>query len=245
MIPPDDEFSRRRYDDEDDYEDEDDEDELLEPVRVSYRDAGSDPTFGLLVAMALNVGLAPLVPGNTDLRYAIVWLVLGGFGVFAWLLGDTDRIERETLENLVWGTVFGIILSAPLLVVGGDTLSTTVQLIFRSSINGQISTLPNGAVLAFLVFAMPAAETLFFRGLMQHGRPFWLVGLVSSVWSILLFFPTIEAGRYPAIAVVIGTALTMMNLMYSYVRRRNGLAAAWLCQITVNIVLLFIPYLSR
>ena len=79
---------------------------------------------------------------------------------------------------------------------------------------------------------------------MQHARPFWLVGLLSSLWSILLIFPMIEVARYPVIGVIIGVALLMMNLMYSYVRRRSGLAAAWLCQITVNVVLLFIPYLS-
>jgi hypothetical protein len=243
MYPKDDEFSRREVEDfEDEYEEDD---EVLEPVRISYRAAGSDPTFGFLVAMALNIGLAPLVPANADLRYVVAWLALGVFGVLAWLLGETDRIEQESLENLGWGVVLGLIVGTPLLIVGGDTLVTTVHLIFRSSINGQITALPNGAVLAFLVFVMPTAETLFFRGLMQYNRPFWLVGVLSSLWSILLFFPMIEVGRYPAIAFLIGTALTLMNFTYSYVRRRNGLAAAWLCQIALNLVLLFIPYFAR
>lgn len=235
--------ANRYYDElEDDYETEDDD--VAEPVRISYRSAGSDPTFGFLVALALSVGLAPLVPASADIRYTVVWLALGVFGVLAWLVGDTERIETETLENLVWGVVFGAILAVPVLLFGGDTLATTVKLIFRTSVNGQITPLPPGAVLAFLVFAMPTAETLFFRGLMQYSRPFWLVGVLSSVWSVLLFFPMLEVGRYPVIAVIIGTALAMMNFLYSYVRRRNGLAAAWLCQITVNLVLLFIPYLS-
>jgi hypothetical protein len=71
------------------------------------------------------------------------------------------------------------------------------------------------------------------------------VGILSSVWSILLFLPMIEVGAFPVIAAIIAVALTMMNLIYSYVRLRNGLAAAWLCQIAVNIVLLFIPFISR
>lgn len=243
MYPQDDELSRARYDeyDEDEYEDDDG---IGEPVRVRPRQSGSDPTFGFLVALALSVGLAPLVPENADLRYAVVWIVLGAFGAFAWLLGDTDRIEKEEVENLAWGAVFGVILGLPLLFVGGSTLATTVHLIFRTGIGGEIQNLPLGSALGLLVFAMPTAETLFFRGLMQHGRPFWLVGLLSSLWSILLFFPMIEVARYPVIAVIIGVALLMMNLTYSYVRMRNGLAAAWLCQITVNVILLFIPYLS-
>jgi hypothetical protein len=242
MYQDDDNIARPRFEP---ITEEEDEEGIAEPVRVTYRATGSDPTFGFLVALALSVGLTPLIPANADLRYIIVWTVLGIFGVLAWLLGDTDRIEKEALENLIWGVVFGVILGAPLLFAGGDTLSTTVQLIFRTGIDGEIRNLPYGAVLAILVFAMPTAETLFFRGLMQHRRPFWLVGILSSVWSILLFFPMIEVMRFPAIAFIIGTALTMMNLMYSYVRQRNGLAATWLCQITVNITLLFIPYLSR
>jgi len=80
---------------------------------------------------------------------------------------------------------------------------------------------------------------------MQRGRAFWLVGGLGSLWSILLFFPMIEVGRYPAIAVIIGTTLTLMNMIYCYVRQRNGLAAAWLCQITINLLLFFVPYVTR
>lgn len=227
------------------YEDGVAADEIAEPRRVAYRASGSDPTFGFLVSIALSVGLTPLIPENADLRFAVVWTVLGIFGVLAWLLGDTQRIEKEVLENLVWGIVFAVIVGAPLLLVGGDTLATTVHLIFRTDIGGVIQSLPTGTVWVMVIFAMPTAETLFFRGLMQSGRPFWLVGVLSSLWSILLFLPMIEVGEFPIVALIIAIALTMMNLIYSYVRLRNGLAAAWLCQITVNLVLLFIPYVSR
>ena len=100
-----------------------------------------------------------------------------------------------------------------------------------------------GEVLVFLVFVIPVAETLFFRGILQETRPFWQVGLLSSIWSLLVFFPLLEVNKFPAVAILIGTALVMMNLMYSYVRNRNGLAAAWVCQILVNLILLFIPLL--
>jgi hypothetical protein len=36
--------------------------------------------------------------------------------------------------------------------------------------------------------------------------------------------------------------MLMANLLYGYVRNRNGLAAAWICQMTVNLVLLFFPF---
>ena len=47
---------------------------------VTYRGATSDPVFGYLIAIALTIGLIPLIPANTDLRYAIVWMVMAGFG---------------------------------------------------------------------------------------------------------------------------------------------------------------------
>jgi len=220
---------------------------FLEPVKkeeparppVAYRGATSDPTFGYLIALALTIGLTPLIPNNTDMRYTLLWTVLAGFGVMAWLLGNATRIGQETPENLGWGVVFGIIIGAPFLAFGGTTLTTAVRLLF-----GSMST---GTALAYLVFVMPAAESLFFRSTLQANRPFWLVGLASSLWSVLVFFPVFwsDIGRYPAVALVIGAALLLMNIIYSYVCRRNGLAAAWLCQIVVNLVLIFLPFLSQ
>lgn len=212
--------------------------------RIQY----SDPTFGLLIAGALNIGLIPITPEQADLRYVLVWTALGAFGVLAWMLGTTERIVRERLDRLVWGIVLGVVLALPLLMFGGATLETTVRLMFRTGADGAGSpliTLPSGAVFGLLIFAMPAAETLFFRGLLQNERPFWLIGLIASVFSIFLFFPMVEVARFPLIAMLIGTILTMMNLLYSYVRQRSGLAAAWLCQITVNVIVIGIPYLGQ
>jgi hypothetical protein len=214
-----------------------DETEARPPV--AYRGATSDPTFGYLIALALTIGLMPLIPQNTDLRYTLLWAVMATFGVLAWLLGNGTRIGQETPENLGWGIVFGVMVGAPFLAFGGSTLTTAVRLLFEN--------LSTGTVLAYLVFVMPMAETVFFRGTLQANRPFWLVGLASALWSVLVFFPVFwgEIGRFPAVALVIGTALFMMNVIYSYVCRRNGLASAWLCQIVVNLVLVFLPYLSQ
>ncbi|HVU12763.1 MAG TPA: CPBP family glutamic-type intramembrane protease [Phototrophicaceae bacterium] len=226
-------------DDEDELDDEQDD---QEPVR--YRGTGSDPTFGYLLALALSFGLLPLIPYNADMRFTLAWGVLGLFGVISWLFGTTTRIGREPLENLAWGVVFGLIVSAPLLLVGGNTLTTTSHLIFQTGVGGSIQNLSSGTVLAYLVFVMPLGETLFFRGFMQQNRSFWLVGVLSSVWSIVLFVPMLDVGKYPLVAVIISIALVLINLMYGYVRERNGLAAAWACQIVVNFVLLFLPYLT-
>lgn len=227
------------------YENPDDESDIIDDELPDFRDpnappvyrgASSDPTFGYLIVLALAVGLTALPGGQHELRYTLLWMVMAGFGVLAWLLGSSARIGQETPENLAWGVVFGLIIATPLLAVGGSTLTTTVNLLFGS--------MSAGVLLAYLVFVMPLAESLFFRGVMQETRAFWMVALMSSVWGAVLFFPLLDIQRYPAVMVVIALALLMMNLTYSYVRRRNGLAAAWICQIVVNLVLLFFPFIS-
>lgn len=224
--------------------DENAEDDDSSRGRPAYRGGNNDPTFGYLIALALAVGLTPLLPENGDLRYTLVWGVMTGFGVLAWLLGSVTRIGQEAPEDLAWGVVFGLIIGVPLLFMGGGTLSTTVKLLFDMGTSDAPRLLPAGAVLAYLVFVMPVAETLFFRGLLQETRPFWLVSILATVWSFLLFAPMLNITQYPGVGVLIAVALILMNGMYSYVRDRNGLAAAWLCQITVNIVLLFVTYIS-
>jgi membrane protease YdiL (CAAX protease family) len=239
---PDPEFEDADYDyAEDDFSDAaaDQPADTLRPDQTeptSYRAAGSDPNFGYLIALALAVGLIALPPDQRDLRYTLLWLVPAGFGVLAWLFGRTTRIQEDTPENVAWGIAFALIVATPLLAIGGSTLTAMVNRLF-----GGMSA---GALLAYLVFVMPLSETLFFRGLLQQERPFWMVGLMSSLWGALLFFPLLDVATYPAIVTLIGVALVLMNLIYSYVRQRNGLAAAWVCQIVTNLVLLFFPYVS-
>lgn len=231
---------RERYDDED--ETPEAEDDGREPSSV--RRTGTDPTFGYLIALALSVGLLPLLPSNGDLRLTIAWGVLALFGVISWLFGNTTRIERETLDNLAWGGVFGLIIAAPMLLIGGSTLTATIRLIFQTGIGAEVRSLPPGAVLAYLVFVMPLAETLFFRGFMQQTRPILLVGMLGSVWSLILFVPMLRIGEYPLIGIIISIVLVLINVVYAYVRERNGLASAWVCQIVISFVLMFLPYIT-
>src|SRR5690606_35291387 len=102
-----------------------------------------------------------------DLRFSILWLVIAGFGVLGWLVGSkAERIGQESPENLAWGVAFGLIIATPFLAVGGNTLTTTVTLLFFP--------MTSGTLLAYLVFVMPLAESLFFRGLLQEYYNFWI-----------------------------------------------------------------------
>lgn len=198
---------------------------------------GGDALFGLLIAGAVAIGLGPLIGSNAfDMRYTLAWGVLAVFGVLAWLFGSPARIGQERIENVAWGIVFGLILSVPLLGFGGSSLTEGLRLLFTNPEDRQM--LSDGVLLAYLVFVMPLCETLYFRGLVQEERTFYTTGLLATVWQLVLFFPLMNRGPYP---LIIGLVLLMANTMYAYARSRNGLAAAWICQITVNLVLIFFP----
>jgi len=207
------------------------EDEDYTDAAVAIGMRGGDSLFGLLIAGAVSIGLAPLISSNAaDMRYTLSWGVLAIFGILAWLFGSMERIEQEKPGNIAWGMVFGLILAVPILGFGGSNLADGMRLLFPE--------MPDGTLLTYLVFVMPLAETLFFRGIFQEGRSFWVTGIMATLWQLVLFFQLMNRGPYP---LIIGTVLLMANTMYSYVRGRNGLAAAWVCQITLNLVLIFLP----
>lgn len=208
-----------------------DSDEPSRPSESGYRTANSDPLFGLLLAGAISIGLTPIADTDPDLRYTIVWGLLALFGVMAWLFGNAERVGEDDPLNLAWGGVFGLILSIPILAFVGSNLTDLT--------NNMFAPMQIGTVLAYLIFVMPLAETLFFRGLLQPPRSFWLVALICTIWQLVLFFPLINSGPLPLIG---GVVFLMANLLYGYVFDRNGLAAAWVCQITVNLALLFLPF---
>lgn len=206
-------------------------------TQIRYRSSNGDPIFGFLLALALSIGLTPMLPFNADLRYTVAWGALAGVGVLSWLLGSADRIGQEEPENLVWGVVFGLLVGAPFLLFGAGVLARTSRLIFPE--------MEAGTVLAFVIFVIPLAETLFFRSVMQRNLEFYISGALSGVWSIILFFPVMweEVLTGPAVAVVIGIIFLTINMLFAYVRERNGLAAAWVCQIVTLLLLIFVPFL--
>ena len=216
-------------------EDEEPDDDYYEPEKIKpRRGSGGDPIFGLVLVGAISIGLIPLI-GNeaADMRYTIVWGLLALFGVTAWLLGNGQRIEQDIPENLGWGIAFGLILGIPLLAFGGTTLTEITEMLFPE--------LAAGTVLAYLIFVMPIGETLFFRGLLQDGQTFWSTAILCTIWQWIMFFPLINKQAFP---LVVGVILFLANMMYGYVNERNGLAAAWLCQITVNVLVFFMPFVN-
>ena len=208
-------------------------------ARARSRSRGaSDPLFGFVIAAALSVGLTPLLPESVELRYTLAWGALAGVSVLSWLLGTMERIGQERPDDLGWGILYGLLLSIPFLVfLSQNVLSPAAARLFPS--------MSAGALLAFLVFVMPLAEALFFRGLLQSQLMSWLVALLATLWNIVLFFPVMWQSimDHQAVALVIFILLLMTNMLYAYVRDRNGLASSWICQIVCNLIIFYVPSL--
>lgn len=196
-----------------------------------------DPVFGYILAMALSIGLTPL---QANLRYVLLWAFMGAMGGMAFLLGSSSLKQKDP-GDLMWGLGLGLFTGGALMLVGADTLQVTSERLFNAGQDG--GALIDTWVFQATVFVMPLAETLFFRGAMQRAYPVSIVALMASGWTMLLFFPHLGLSETPVVGVVMGTALVLLNFLYSYVHFRHGLAAAFLCQVTAGSLLLLIPRL--
>ncbi len=218
--PPTRERPRRDFD-----EDENDAFFFFERWQIAV----SDPLYGYLIALALSLGLSPLAPG---VRYALLWTLLLAMGAGAYLLGGRARTEDAEPANLVWGIGFGLLIGLPAVALVSPALALTSRQLFPE--------MSDVAVYVMMVFALPLSETAFFRCAIQEWHGARTAGIAAGVWSLLLFVP----GRTPAEALAIGIMVFALSFAYTYVRQRNGLAAAWLCQMVVSVLLLFVPRLG-
>jgi hypothetical protein len=194
-----------------------------------------DPVFGYIMVMALSIGLTPM---QANVRYVALWAVMAAMGGMAFLIGSGIRLKVTDPGDLVWGISLGVFTGGALLLVGSDTLATTSERLF-----GTEGAVLDTWVLQTTVFVMPIAESLFFRGAMQRVHPIPVVALLASLWSMLMFFPNLSLGETPVVGVVFGTALVLLNFLYSYVHFRHGLAASFFCQISAGTLLLLVPRL--
>ncbi|MBX3083079.1 MAG: hypothetical protein KF716_15720 [Anaerolineae bacterium] len=209
---------------EDDYYDEDEEEP---PIPI-------DP--GVVYVMLIVVALLGAGSLRPDVRFTILWTVLAIVGVLAFVLNDMP-LERPTLRDLLLGMVYGAIIGLPIVAVTASSLKPISNAIFEG--------LPDGAAFQTLVFTIPLAETLFFRGVFQEIRGLVLATAAGSLWTIVLFFPAMNVLQFPLLALVLGLSMVFINFVYSYLRQRFGLFAAWTCQIVINISLLFLSRFAR
>lgn len=218
----------------DEFGDEVDDDPLNRASRSTRQDL--DPVFGYILAMALSVGLTP-VQANT--RYLVLWVFMAAMGGIAFLLGSGIRLKVTDPGDLLWGLGFGLFTGGALLLVGADTLATVSDRLFNAG--DPSSPLLDTWIFQTTVFVMPISESLFFRGAMQRVHSIPAVAVLASIWSVLMFFPNLGLAETPVVGLVFGTAIVLLNFLYSYVHWRHGLAASFFCQISAGTLLLLVP----
>ena len=188
-----------------------------------------DPALLYIVLIVVTiVGLNRVAP---DVRYTLVWsllIILAGVAI------ALDKIPLESIQisNVVIGLGFGALIGLPVLAVAAGDLNRISSDIFGGA--------SDVAVFQMLAITMPLAEGLYFRAAMQESRSAVFTGIAAGVWAMALFFPQLNVLKFPLVAVMIGLCLVLVNSVYSYLRHRFGLFSSWACQITINLLLLFV-----
>jgi membrane protease YdiL (CAAX protease family) len=193
-----------------------------------------DPLYALALYLALGIGTI-LFMENLEIRYTVLWSALIGVGGLLTLFETPRRPGRITITNLTWGLFIGLVIGLPLLVTVSQGLAETASILFP------YANLPT--LFRSLVFIGPLGETLFFRGRLQerHGIATSIIG--AGLGNVIFFWPAVaETPVYLAALIVFYTVLAGI---YSFLRARNGLSAALVCQATINMLLIFAPELLR
>lgn len=191
-----------------------------------------DAYFPFALYLALAGGTLFFLP--FELRYSLLWLALAVLGAFFGLTDTAEPPEPVSSAHLGWGFGFGLIIGLPLLLIIGGGLAQVAGQLFPG--------LEPPALILYLLLAMPLGETFFFRGLIQ-GRRGLAAGAATAGLSTLLIFWQNLADMPLGLAAFVLLALGGLSALYGYVRQRYSLAAALLCQVTLNSLVLLAPLL--
>ncbi|GAB4467805.1 MAG: hypothetical protein Kow00124_01210 [Anaerolineae bacterium] len=188
-----------------------------------------DPLFAYLIYLGLGFGTLYL---GVEARYTVLWTALALGGMILTLVNR--RVSRPFLAlDLAWGMGIGVVFSLPLLILNWRGLAETARVLFPFE--------DRAAFFYAMVFVAPLAETLFFRGVMQSQRGFAASVIAVGLSSVLFYWPA--AAGQPAYLIAAVLVTTVLAAVYSFFSSRFGLVAAWACQVTINLMLLFIPAL--
>ncbi|NJL94109.1 MAG: hypothetical protein HC915_10465 [Anaerolineae bacterium] len=206
----------------------------LPVTRSPYREV--DPLFAYIFLVAIAVGLSTF---EAIVTYVLLWTLMGGVGAMGYFLGAVERLRTAQIDDLFWGVTFGFLSSFPFVIVFGSALQTVSQRMF--DVEESPALVMDTWVFMAVAFVIPAAESLFFRGAVQGVRGISLTTVLATIWACVVFFPNMALAGREAIALILVFVFALLNFLYSYVRQRNGLAGAWLCQTVSYTLLWFMP----
>ena len=209
-----------------------------------------DPYFASLIFAAAGVGTWRL---TTSVRLVLLWTAL----LLLWLVyreGQSIRLQFSFAE-LGRGGGVGLAIGLPLLVLAYRQLMIAVPILYVG-VSIPTGVLPSDGALvvneadvlgAFmfvsLVLLAPLAEGLFFRSILQRELGFVVSVGFYAIANTILFLPA--AGSYWIVLLAVCCVTTMLGIVYAFLHERYGLATSIVCNMVVNLAMLFAPVVLR
>jgi membrane protease YdiL (CAAX protease family) len=193
-----------------------------------------DPLYALALFLAAALGTWGVI-SDIETRYTALWGLMLLLGATLTLVDSRRSRRGVTSSNLLIGAGIAFLIGLPLLVFAAQGLRQTSILLYP------YAKLPT--LFQTMILLAPLGETVFFRGVLQERR-----GIIASVvgaglGTLLFYWPAGVASDAVGVVVAVSAFLTVLAGLYSYVRQRYGLAAAYICQVVLNLLLLFAPRL--
>lgn len=189
-----------------------------------------DPIYPALLFYSFALGSGFFISDSLT-RYAILWVLLAGMGGLLGMVDAGEPLEAVTSSDLAWGIGAGIVIGLPILVIIAPALAESTRLIFPA--------IGVAALLLSMVFAAPLGETLFFRGVVQERYGLVLSVLGAGIYTILLYWPVVI--QSVGVLLLFTIFYTVLAGVYGYLRDRYGIASAFICQVTINLMLVVLP----
>jgi membrane protease YdiL (CAAX protease family) len=168
------------------------------------------------------------------LRLTLLWMALAGL-TLAHAAGRKTELSYQ-LASLGRGTLAGLLISVPAVLLAQDFLVATSQHLFP--VNNPLS------LFWGLVLVMPPIETAYFRGILQREKGLRDAVLLYAAAAAIYFMPSTLTGNFPVLVALVA-GMGLLGFVYSYVRALYGVGASLACQMIVQFVVFVVPLLPQ
>lgn len=166
---------------------------------------------------------------STQVRLTLMWLVQI---VVLLAVASTKPLKLNyRSESVARGAIIGALPALVALLLAGGFMRTVAGNLYPGS--------DTAAVFQQAVLIAAPVEELFFRGYVQERWNPWAAIVGYAVLGVLCFLPTTI--QFPLVLLVVVLGWTALGLLFSYVSRLYGLAAAVAAHVCTATLLLAIP----
>lgn len=184
------------------------------------------PQMALVVLLAVGLITWQL---DTHVRLTLMWLVQ--IVVLFVVFGRKPLSLNYRLEDVGRGTIIGALPALVVLLLAGGFMRTVAGNLYPGS--------DTAAVFQQAVLIAAPVEELFFRGFVQERWNAWAAVVGYAIMGLLCFLPTTL--QFPLVLLMVAIGWTAMGLLFAYVSRLYGLAAAVAAHACAATLLLAIP----